>query len=533
MNPRISVVIATRNRGGSVVRLVGHLGEQNLPPQAFEIIVVDDGSPEPVAPLLEHVRVAPRLRTCRIPWSGQGAARHRGATMAEGDILVFVDDDMQVGPEFLAAHLAEHDGTPRAVVLGRIQPDPGLAQMPLFERYHARQLARWRKDVRDGRVAARGVHLCTGNVSMRREDYLAVGGFNATLERSEDRELGIRLEKHGCALRFGDAAVSVHSSDHADVEVWLRRAYLYGRFDRRIAALHPDADVHPWRFWSLIHPVSRPVVATALVWPRFGRALARAAYGAARVADRASLPRVAVTLTAITYALEYFRGLREECGSFRALRREVKRARPQAQHGRVSEWRKFLDAVRADHDSVRYYRRKYHGEDISSGRLAIDLVRKVGFQMLAWYRVMRLLDAWRIPVLPMLVSRLIRHLYGAEIHWKAKIAPGVSVVHGVGLVISHAAEIGPGCIFFQNVTLGESVDPTSGRIGAPRVGARVHMGPGSMLIGPIDVGAGTKLAAGAVLTRSVPPGSLVAAPAAVVTSRRPSPVVAYQRQHAV
>jgi serine O-acetyltransferase len=259
-------------------------------------------------------------------------------------------------------------------------------------------------------------------------------------------------------------------------------------------------------------------VAVSLLLPAAGHVLARLAYVAALATDRCGLKGLAVTLTAFTYALEYFRGLRDECGSLAALRQEIRTAR--GRRGVIEHWRDLRAAVRADHDSVRHYRQKYHGEEIPRGRLALDLLRKVGFQMLAWYRLMRFADACGIPVAPMLISRLIRHLYGAEIHWKANLAPGVSIVHGVGLVLSHAAEVGPGCILFQNVTLGESIAPTSGAIGAPRLGARVHVGPGAMLIGPIDVGEGSKIAAGAVLTRSVTPNSLVSPPDAVVTSRR-------------
>jgi serine O-acetyltransferase len=140
--------------------------------------------------------------------------------------------------------------------------------------------------------------------------------------------------------------------------------------------------------------------------------------------------------------------------------------------------------------------------------------------MLAWYRLMRFADACGVPLVPMLLSRVIRHLYGAEIHWKADLAPGISIVHGVGLVLSHAAVVGPGCILFQHVTLGESIAPSSGQIGAPRLGARVHVGPGAMLIGPIEIGEGSKVAAGAVLTRSVAPNSLVSPPDVAITSRR-------------
>jgi serine acetyltransferase/glycosyltransferase involved in cell wall biosynthesis len=527
MNPRISVVVATRDRVASVVRLVEQLGAQTLEPSAFEIIVVDDGSAVPAADALAQVKPGPALRTIRIEWSGQAVARHQGATMAQGDILVFLDDDMQVGPGYLGAQLARHDATPRAVVLGRILPDPGLAKMPLFERYHARQLERWRQEVLSGRTPASGQHLCTGNVSMRRADYLAAGGFDASLKRSEDRELGIRLEKNGCTIVYADDVESVHCSDHASLKVWLRRAYLYGRFDKRIAAMHPDVkSAHPWRFWALIHPLSRPIVALSLVAPLAGRGLARAMYGAAVAADTVRLGRVALTLTAFSYALEYFAGFRDECGSFLAFRKDIRGGR----RGVVGEFKAMIAAIRADHACAAHYQRKYRGDAARTSSLASDLVTKVGFQMLAWYRLMRFFDACRVPLVPMIISRLIRHLYSADIHWKARIEPGVSIVHGIGLILSGLSRVESGCILFQHVTLGESIDAVSGAVGAPHLGRNVHVGPGATLLGPITVGESSKLGAGAVLMRSVQSGSLVMQPEAAVTSRRPARARVVRRQ---
>ncbi|MEI6666721.1 MAG: glycosyltransferase [Acidobacteriota bacterium] len=520
MNPEISVVVATRDRASSVARLIGQLDAQSLDPADFEVIVVDDGSAEPVAPTVIALQTRMSVSASRIEWSGQAAARHHGALMARGQILVFLDDDMQVSPEYLSAQRARHADIARAVVLGHIKPDPSLARMPLFERYHARQLERWRGEVLGGQVHAQGLHLCTGNVSMRRDDYFAVGGFDQSLKRSEDRELGLRLEQSGCRVVYADEVASVHSSDHASFAVWRRRAYLYGRFDKRIADLHPEVQsAHPWKFWALIHPLSRPVVAVSLLVPAAGRALSRAFFGAAIVADTLRLSTLALILTAFCYALEYFAGLRDECGSFSALRRDIGALRPK-NVGVFGHVKAFGAAVRADHQCVRHYRQKYSGEDIPSSRLAVDLITKVGFQMLAWYRLMRLFDECHVPLLPMVVSRLIRHLYGADINWKTRIAPGIQIVHGVGLVLSGSAVVDSGCILFHHVTLGESIDPITGQVGAPRLGRNVHVGPGATLLGPIALGDASKVGAGVVLMRSVAPGSLVVQAEAVVTSRR-------------
>jgi serine acetyltransferase/glycosyltransferase involved in cell wall biosynthesis len=521
MRSEISVVIATHNRHASLRRLLTHLAAQSLASEAFEVVVVDDGSTEPAADHLEGTVLPAHLRIVCTARRGPGAARHEGILLANGEIVVLVDDDMQLPPHFLAAHLAAHREHPHTVVLGNILPSESLDTLPLFERYHARQLERFRAAAAAGTVPLRGVHLCTGNVSMPRARYLEVGGFNAALERSEDRELGVRLEKAGCAFVFGEAAASLHESDHTDLVVWLRRAWLYGRFDTRIARLHPDVDnTHPWRFWSLVHPASRPLIALAMAFPRLGSVLARAAYGAAARLDRAGLVRLAITLTALTYGLEYFRGMREECGSLRAVRGEVRaRRRRSGRPGIMGSAAAALAAVRADYDATRRHRLKYHGEQIPAARLWLDLFRKIGFQMLASYRLMRFFREARIPLAPQLVSRFIRHAYGAEIHWDARIAPGVSIVHGIGLVLSHAAVIGEGCILFQHVTLGENFDAATGRVGAPRLERDVHVGPGAMLLGPITLGERTKVMAGAVLMRTVPADSLVHTPEAQVSAR--------------
>jgi serine O-acetyltransferase len=182
----------------------------------------------------------------------------------------------------------------------------------------------------------------------------------------------------------------------------------------------------------------------------------------------------------------------------------------------------FARAVRADFGSVQRYRQKYHGDSVSTLRLPLDAIRKIGFQMMLATRTMQLARDLRLPFGGQIGSRLIRHLYGAEIHWETHLHGGVSVVHGTGLVLSHRATVGEGCILFHNVTLGEGLDPVTKESGAPTLGKNVHVGPGATLLGPIHVGDGTKIMAGAVLTRSVPPNSLVK-PAEPTISTRATP----------
>src|SRR5262245_56051503 len=139
---RLSVVLATFNRPTSAQRLLQQLAVQTLPADQYEVVIVDDGSPEPVSAWLPGLEMPCRVQSVRQANAGAAAARHQAVLLARGEILVMTDDDMQVPAGFLAAHLALHRPGSRRVVLGRIRPSSMVADMPLFERFHADLLDR-------------------------------------------------------------------------------------------------------------------------------------------------------------------------------------------------------------------------------------------------------------------------------------------------------------------------------------------------------------------------------------------------------
>ncbi len=182
----------------------------------------------------------------------------------------------------------------------------------------------------------------------------------------------------------------------------------------------------------------------------------------------------------------------------------------------------FCQAVRADFDATRGLRERYptDGPSMQPRPLLVAAITQVGFQMLIVVRFMRLVRDLRVPAGAQVISRLIRHNYGAEIHWNAEIAPGVCVVHGNGLVISHSSRVGPNCVLFQNVTLGESMHSVRRTVGSPTLEAGVHVMPGAVVLGPIVVGAGSKIGANAVVDDDVPAGSVVRSPVSETSVRR-------------
>jgi serine acetyltransferase/GT2 family glycosyltransferase len=539
--PWVSVVIATYNRAKLLRRLLEQLDDQTLESSKYEVIAVDDGSAEDTRIELRDLRVRYRLLVERQENAGAAVARQRGVDMARGHVIVVVDDDMQVGRTFLERHLARHEDD-RTVVLGRMRPDANLADMPLFERFYARVLARAADAYASGRKVPRGKDLYTGNVSFPRAMFLAAGGFDAQFRALEDEELGIRLEKAGARFVFADDADTMHGSDWTSMKKWMDRAYRDGVYQTKVARKHPDhPDSSPWRFLPELSVVSRPFIALSLVAPQASSLVAGAAIRAAAAFDKVGLEPVAIAGATFVYGLQYYRGVRQETGGVLDVAREYRAFKSgvallrRGEGGDRPAWRELVHGVREDHRMTRFYAEKYDERVEGSGSptsslaqpstlaLAGDAVKKIGLQLMIAYRVMRFFRASGNVLAAQFMSRAIRHAFASDIHWDAELDPGVVVVHGFGLAISYAARVRSGCIIFQNVTLGFGPDPDRSKPGgAPLLEKNVHVGIGATLFGPIVVGEGTKIMAGCVLNKSVPPRSIVEAPVPHVAARAPA-----------
>jgi serine acetyltransferase/GT2 family glycosyltransferase len=533
----VSVVIATYNRSELLRRLLEQLDAQTLEPSRYEVIAVDDGSKEDTREKLAGLKTGYSLRIERQQNAGAAVARQRGVDLASGKIIVVVDDDMQVKPTFLASHLAKHE-TDTTVVLGRLRPDAKLADMPLFERFYARVLANKAEAFAAGKAEVRGHDVYTGNVSFPRKLFLDAGGFDANFRALEDEELGIRLEKAGATFAFANDAESIHGSDWTSMKAWMARAYRDGVYQAKVSRKHPDhPESSPWRHLPNLNPVSRPFMALSLAAPAATSLIAGAAIRTAAAFDKVGLEPVAIAGATFVYGIQYYRGVRQETGGvgdvmreYREFKRGVALLRS-GERGDASAWRTLTEGVREDHRMIRFYADKYDAREKDDpaekevfGGLSIagDAVKKIGFQLMIAYRVMRFFRQAGLGLGAQFMSRSIRHAFASDVHWDAELEPGIVIVHGFGLAISYAAKVRAGCILFQNVTLGFGNDAETKQGGAPLLEKNVHVGIGATLYGPIVVGEASKIMAGCVLSRSVPARSIVEAPVPQVAARAPA-----------
>lgn len=138
-----------------------------------------------------------------------------------------------------------------------------------------------------------------------------------------------------------------------------------------------------------------------------------------------------------------------------------------------------------------------------------------GVKALSSHRFANRLYKMHLKLWARLVSQWCKFRTGIEIHPAAKIAAGVFIDHGQGVVIGETAEVGTGTVLYQGCTLGGTGKETGKR--HPTVGEYCVISAGAKVLGDIKIGDHAKVGAGAVVLKDVPPyATVVGVPARIV-----------------
>ena len=131
------------------------------------------------------------------------------------------------------------------------------------------------------------------------------------------------------------------------------------------------------------------------------------------------------------------------------------------------------------------------------------------------HRITHFLYKIYIPVIPRLISQVMRLLTLIEIHPGATIGKRFFIDHGNGVVIGETSVIGDDVTIYQGVTLGGTGKEKGKR--HPTIGDNVVIGAHAIVLGNIHIGDNSRIGAGAVVTKPVPANSTVVGnPARVV-----------------
>jgi GT2 family glycosyltransferase len=245
--PRVAVVVPTCGRSDRLARLIRALETQTISPEEFEVLVVNDGSPDDTAQVLEKL-AADSFLSLRVLHNdkrcGPAAARNRGWMTTRAEVVAFTDDDCVPDPNWLSAGLRAIDTATRAVV-GRTTAPPDQLQV--------------RREPFSRFVEVDSVNLFeTCNVFYRRQHLEEVGGFDERFRRpsGEDTHLGLAVKALGVEPVFAPEALVHHDVRPGNLREALRESLRWADLPLVIRG-RPGARrelVHRWVFWKGTHP---------------------------------------------------------------------------------------------------------------------------------------------------------------------------------------------------------------------------------------------------------------------------------------
>lgn len=196
----VSVVIPTYRHRRFVMQTLDAVFAQTY--GDYEVIVINDGSPDDTAELLRPLIESGRIRYVEQSNQGQGAARNRGIEMARGRYIALLDDDDLWPADKLAWQVAA------------MEADPGLTLVygswhPMNEA--GEKLPHNVEDFPSGEVLHKFLEGCwilsPGQTLIRRNVLQQVRGFDETIRNSDDWDLYIRLAQAGRFLYRRDPAL--------------------------------------------------------------------------------------------------------------------------------------------------------------------------------------------------------------------------------------------------------------------------------------------------------------------------------------
>ncbi|MEL6605514.1 MAG: glycosyltransferase family 2 protein [Cyanobacteria bacterium J06614_10] len=253
--PLLTIIIPTYQRPALLQRAVCSALEQQIEGKseaAIEVLVVDDGSPQPVV-VDEH----PRLRLVRLPVNrGGAAARNEGARLAKGKYISYLDDDDRLLPGMAEMAIAALE---KAAHQEANLPQP-VAVLGGIEVVNA-----------EGRVAStrwpptlpKGAHfaletaqpgksfLCKQTLVVERAVLLSIGGFDEFFQSRVHTELFLRLNQV-CSI-LGLPVVTYQLTAHEGPRVSRNPALRQLSFEQLIAKHRDIFEAHPPQFAQFVY----------------------------------------------------------------------------------------------------------------------------------------------------------------------------------------------------------------------------------------------------------------------------------------
>lgn len=213
----VSVIIPALNEERMIGRCLESLARMDFPREEFEVLLVDNGSADRTLEIARSFQSRLNLRILEKAGARISGLRNLGAREARGTVLAFLDADC----------LAPGDWLERIAALTRGN-DAGILGahylLPENSSWVGRMWHRYQEAEKSGEVS----HVPAGDLIMRREDFLRLGGFDDSIQTNEDYELCERARAAGMNVRAFPEIGVVHLGTAQSLRVFFRKQAWHG-----------------------------------------------------------------------------------------------------------------------------------------------------------------------------------------------------------------------------------------------------------------------------------------------------------------
>ena len=232
----VSIIIPTYNGAPKVVNTLRALEIQTC--QNFEVIIVIDGSTDGTAQVLQKQSFKLDLKIIEQQNGGRSVARNTGAKMANGDFLIFFDDDIRPIPQCVEMHVAHHLIKPQSILVGSPLEDEMLIKTDL-QRYKAFLSSKWMHMISRKGQPIESPFITAANCSMKKDLFFELGEFDERLNDAEDFDLAVRAFKKAVPIYVNTEAIGWHD-DFITCFSYVKRQREYHKSHELIKHVKPN-----------------------------------------------------------------------------------------------------------------------------------------------------------------------------------------------------------------------------------------------------------------------------------------------------
>lgn len=234
-NFKISVCIPTYNGEKKIVNIINALEQQSI--QDFETIIGIDGSTDNTQNILESLH--PKLNNYRFISSengGRAKIRNTLANSAQGDLLIFFDDDMRPTKDCIELHLNHHQKIKDSILVGAQIEDLTKCTNDI-QQYKAHLSRKWLPFTKE---KLNYPFITAANFSISKKLFSSLNGFNERLTDAEDYDLAIKAFENEIEIYLDPKIIAWHD-DLITFRSYIKRQREYESSQQKLMQINPLA----------------------------------------------------------------------------------------------------------------------------------------------------------------------------------------------------------------------------------------------------------------------------------------------------